>query len=657
MEIALQKQMNFINLDNTKLINLSYSLNREVIRTNRAGSYASTTVITSNTRKYHGLLVCPLEYLDGGHHVLLSGLHETIVQNKQEFNLGIHKYDGDNYHPKGHKYLLDYYTEPISRLVFRIGGVTFSREMMLAQNEERIFVRYKLEGATANTVIRFRPYLAFRNIHSLSKANMDVITTIQKVRNGIRTRMYQPYPYLYLQFSKHNEFIQAPDWNYNIEYFQEQKRGYEYKEDLYTPGYFELQLRNNETVVFSAGTREIDPRGMKRKFENEIGKRIPRNTFHNCLLNSSQQFFVKRGENATIMSGFPWYNFDMRNKFGALPGLTLSVGDIKTFKAVIDTLVPDILKSLNAASYRQERNFIRGIDDPLWFIWALQQYAHYTGDNRQIWKSYGKKITTILNAFLKGIDGIVEMHDNGLLYCIEENRPRTWMNCIVDGSQVTPRYGYVVEINALWYNTVRFALEVAESAGARSFIKSWKELPPKIADSFTTVFWEEEKGYLADNIRNGRADWSVRPNQILAGSLAYSPLNEDMKQKMLEVVTSELLTPKGLRTLAPKNPAYRGIYEGTQAEREISSHQGMVYPWLLGHYAEAYFRLYNKSAADNIKRLFNGFKEEMEIHGIGTISELYDGDPPHYPGGAISYAWNVAELLRMEQLILYYKNS
>jgi predicted glycogen debranching enzyme len=194
--------MNYINFDKTKLINLSYSLNRELIRSNRAGSYACTTIIASNTRKYHGLLVCPLEHLDGGHHVLLSGLHETIIQHDQAFNLGIHKYAGDYYNPKGHKYLRDFETVPIPKLIYRVGGVILSREWLLAQNEESILIRYTLLDSHSPTLIRFRPYLAFRNIHSLSKANMDVITKTHKVKGGIKTRMYQGYPNLFMQFSK-----------------------------------------------------------------------------------------------------------------------------------------------------------------------------------------------------------------------------------------------------------------------------------------------------------------------------------------------------------------------------------------------------------------------------------------------------------------------
>ncbi len=649
--------MNFLNFDKTKLINLSYSLNRELIRSNHAGSYACTSVISANTRKYHGLLVCPLEYLDGGYHVLLSGLHETIIQRDKEFNLGMHKYAGDHYNPRGHKYLMDFESAPVSRLIYQVGEVILSRENLLAQNEEGILIRYTLVDADSPTIVRFRPFLAFRNIHALSKANNDVISKTLSINNGIKTRMYNGYPFLYMQFSKKNEFTPEHSWNYNIEYFQEQKRGYDYKEDLYMPGWFELPLKKGESVVFSAATREMDPRNLKRKFKTEISKRIPRNTFHNSLLNASQQFIVKKEKKTTVMSGFPWHRPSLRITFGALPGLTLSPGDLNTFKSVLDHGLSAMQKSLNAAALKSQRHLFRGIDEPLWFIWALQQYDHHLADNSQIWRNYGNKVKKILGSLREGLGEVVSMHENGLLYCSEPDIPLTWMDCVVDGKQVTPRWGYIVEVNALWYNAVMFSLKLARGAGDRTFVTQWDEVPSKISGSFTHIFWNSEKGYFADHVRDDLTDWSVRPNQVLVASMPYSPVDNDLKQRMLEVVASELLTPKGLRTLAPKNPAYKGIYEGDQSARDSAAHQGTVYPWLLGHYAEAYLRLYRKSGVDNISRLFYGFQEDLEVHGIGTISELYDGNPPHYPDGAISYAWSVAELLRMEQLILYYKNT
>ena len=524
--------MSYLNFDKTRLINLSYSLNRELIRSNRAGSYACTTIIASNTRKYHGLLVCPLEYLDGGHHVLLSGLHETVIQHEQEFNLGIHKYAGDYYNPKGHKYMRDFETDPIPRLVYRVGGVILSREWLLTQNEECLLIKYTLLDAHSPTFLRLRPYLAFRNIHALSKANMDVITKTQKVRKGVRTRMYRGYPYLYMQISKDADFVSGPDWNYNVEYIQEQKRGYEYKEDLFMPGYFEFPLKKGESMVFSASLREMEPSVLKRRFQSEIKKRIPRNTFHNCLLNSAQQFFVRKEKKTEVMAGFPWYGRKMRDTFAALPGLALATGDLKTFRSVLDTSLAEMLRKIRPVMGSEGECCESGADEPLWFMWALQQYAHHTGDRAMAWKTYGRKVKEILTRIREGLGRIVVMHENGLLFCAEQNTPRTWMDAVTGGLPATPRSGYIVEINALWFNAVRFALKLAEAGGDNAFVKKWRDIPQVAAEAFVNIFWDEERGYLADYVRDDQAEWSVRPNQVIAASVPYSPLDDDKKKQV-----------------------------------------------------------------------------------------------------------------------------
>jgi predicted glycogen debranching enzyme len=231
----------------------------------------------------------------------------------------------------------------------------------------------------------------------------------------------------------------------------------------------------------------------------------------------------------------------------------------------------------------------------------------------------------------------------------------TWMDARINGVPVTPRIGFAVEINALWYNAVQFALTIAEKARDKKFMEEWKDLPKQIEKSFVATFWDEQRNYLADYVNHEKTDWSVRPNQIFAISLPFSPISKTMKKAVVDKVQTELLTIRGLRTLSPKNPDYKGIYEGDQATRYKAYHQGTVWPWLLGHFAEAYLKLYEKSGVDFIQKLYEGFEEEMGRHGIGSISEVFDGDPPHRPGGAISEAASVSGLLRMNELLSKYK--
>lgn len=639
--------MSYLNFEKTQLINLEYSLNKEILRSNRAGSYASTTIVGCNTRKYHGLLICPMEHLDGERHILLSSLDETIVQHNSEFNLGIHKYEGDNYIPKGHKYLRDFEADPVPKLIYRVGGVVIEKERLLVENQQQFLIRYKILEADHSTNIRFKPFLAFRNIHKLSKASTYANTRVKFISNGIKSKLYDGFPYLHLQFSKNAEYVHSPDWYYNIEYLEEQRRGYDFKEDLFVPGYFEMNVKKGEVLIFSASTTLVNPDTLKRKFTGEIEKRIPRNNFKNCLINSAQQFVMKREKRTEIIAGFHWFGSWGRDTFIALPGLTLAAGDTKTCKAVIDTMVSKLANGLFPNMESSDEAAYNSVDAPLWFFWALQQYARHINSYVPVWKKYGKALNSILNAYRSGTLFNIKMQENGLIYAGEKGHALTWMDAIVNGIPVTPRIGAPVEINALWYNALMFSLDLAKKANDEKFVNKWEKLPALVKESFIEQFWDSNRGYLADYVNSDSKDWSVRPNQVIATSLEFSPVDDEMKTSVLNIVERDLLTPRGLRTLSPRNENYLGIYEGNQEKRDSAYHQGTVWPWLLEHFCEGYINLYKDCGLYKIQKIIEGFESTMNEHGIGTISEIYDGDPPHKPRGAISQAWSVAALLRI----------
>ena len=647
--------MSYIEFDKNQLINLEYSLSRELIRSNRAGAYASKTIIGCNTRKYHGLLVVPQPGIDHENHVLLSNLDETVIQRGAEFNLGIHQFPGGVYHPKGHRYMRDFGTDPIPFAVYRVGGVVLKREMLFLQNNDRILLKYTLLEAHSPTRIRLKPFLAYRNVHHLSRANMNIQDKYERIDHGIRMRLYPGYSMIYMQISKPAEYTHVPEWYYNIEYQEEMRRGYNYQEDLFVPGFFEFPLRKNESVIFSAGTKQAHPQSLKRSFSTEVKRRIPRDNYENCLINSAQQFIVKKGKKTEIIAGYPWFGRWGRDTFISMPGLTLVLGDLKTGKAVIDTMISDLRGPLFPNIGSGQESAYNSVDAPLWFFWALQQYAEFSDGHDKIWKSYGRKMKLVLEGFRKGTEFGIKMQDNGLLYAGQAGYALTWMDAVVNGKPVTPRQGLAVEINALWYNAIRFSLEVAEKAGDSKFVKQWNAIAEAIPQAFQQTFWDKEKQYLADYVDDNKPCWCVRPNQIFAVSLPYSPVNEEMQQAVVEKVRQELLTPRGLRTLSPKNPNYKGIYEGDQKQRDAAYHQGTVWPWLLGHFAEAYLKIHGPQGIALIEQYYHGFEEVMTEAGIGTISEIYHGDPPHQAVGAISQAWSVAELLRMKHLIDKYK--
>jgi len=647
--------MSFLKFDKMELVNLEYSLCREVIRSNRAGSYASTTIIGCNTRKYHGLLVCPIDEFDGDNHVLLSTFDATVIQHNQEFNLGIHKYEGDLYVPRGHKYVRDFDAETVSRITYRVGGVVLSRESVLVEKEDQILLKYTLEDAHSDTFLRFRPFLAFRNFHALSKANMFVNTRYESVPNGIASRLYQHYPTLYMQFSKPVEFVSVPDWYYNIEYIEEQNRGYDFKEDLYVPGYFELPIEKGETIIFSASVKEAVPSGLKRRFSSEHNKRIRKDSYHNCLVNAAQQFLRYRNDKTEIVAGFPWFGSWGRDTFISLPGLTMATGDLKNARAVIDTMIKKMKGGLFPNMGSDERPAFNSVDAPMWFIWSLQQYEKYV-PGTDVWKEFGPAIKDVLSSYRNGTVFNIRMLDNGLIYAGEDGKALTWMDAVVNGQPVTQRCGSPVEVNALWYNAICLALKWADGKD-KTFVSGWKHLPDLIAQSFILNYWDEGKAYLADYVDGDFRDFSVRPNMAIATAMEFTPLTLEMKKSILDVVEKELLTPRGLRTLSPKNEGYEGFYMGSQEQRDRAYHQGTVWPWLLEHFVRGYFDVHKKSALPLVTRLFEGFEGDLSLYGVGAIGEIYDGNPPHQPRGSISQAWSVASLLRIEEMISFYRKQ
>jgi len=641
--------MSYLKFEKSELVNLEYSLTRELIRSNRAGSYASTTIIGCNTRKYHGLLVCPLEEMDGELHVLLSTLDATVIQHEKEFNLGIHKYEGDNYVPKGHKYVRDFDATKASYLIYRVGGVVLAREILLVSKAEQVLVKYTLLDAHSETLLRLKPFLAFRNYHALSKSNLYARTRYRRVNNGIKSRLYEGYPNLFLQCSKPAEFVPVPDWYYNVEYMEEQRRGYDYKEDLYVPGYFELPIKKGESVIFSASTSQVNPDGLKRKYSSELKNRIPKDSYRNCLLNAAQQFIVRKKDDTKIKAGFPWSGTWGRDTFMALPGITLSTGDLPTARKVIDTIVSRLKDGLLPNTLFKGVPVYNSADVSLWFVWALQQYAKYDPEF-DIWKKYGSVIKSILESYRAGTVGIVQMMDNGLISAYQDGAALTWMDAMSEDRPVTPRHGSPVEINALWYNAVCQALEWA-SERDQAFLNGWDQLPELIKKSFVGEFWNDEKGYLADYINGSHKDFSVRPNQVIAVAVDHSPLSLEMKKSILDVIEGELLTPRGLRSLSPKNEAYKGMVEGSHDKRARAYHQGTVWPWLLEHFVRGYLDVHKKTGQNLVIRLYEGFEDELSNRGIGSISEVYDGNPPHVARGAISQATGIAALLRIGEMI------
>jgi predicted glycogen debranching enzyme len=642
--------MGYLKFDKTLLINLEESLKREILRTNRGGAFHSTTIVDCNTRKYHGLLVCPVPQLDADNHVLLSSLDETVIQHGAEFNMGVHQYSNNYFSPNGHKYVRQFEFEGIPRTIYRVGGVILSKEKVFTAFENRILIKYTLLDAHSPTTLRLRPFLAFRNVNSLTYTNPVANRSYTEIENGIKICMYEGYPNLHMQFSKPVKFVYQPDWYKNIEYSKEMERGFPFKEDLFVPGYFEMEIKKGESIYFSGGDTIIDTHLISKQYEVESQTRVPRTSFYNCLKNSAQQFYYRPTENdAYLLAGYPWFKVRARDLFISMPGCSLAIDDPVRFEKLIDTAAPALRRFMKDGS---PDKVIQEIDLPdvlLWAIWSLQQYAKAISPT-YCNKRYGTLIQDIIDYVKENKHPNLVLESNGLLYSEGKKKAITWMNSTSEGHPIVSRSGYIVEFNSLWYNALKFASELAGLSNDQARVEWLEQAASKTAVSFVETF-VNGYGYLYDYVDGSYIDWSVRPNMLFAVSLDYSPLNRSQKRTVLNIVTKELLTPKGIRSLSPKSEGYRPYYTGQQHERDLAYHQGTAWPWLLGFYLEAYLKLYQYSGISFVERMLIGLDEEMNTHCIGSLSELFDGNPPFQSRGAISFAMNVSAILRVLKLL------
>ena len=646
--------MSYLKFEKAMMTNLQDSLPRELLRTNRSGAYSCSTIVDCNTRKYHGLLVVPVPGMDDDNHVLLSSLDPTVIQHGAAFNLGLHKYQGDNFSPKGHKYIREFDCDKVPTTVYRVGGVVLKKEVVFQHYEDRILIRYTLVDANSQTTLQFRPFLAFRSVRQFTHENSVASRDYKEVDNGISTCMYEGYPQLFMQFSKKNEFRFEPYWYRDLEYPKEQERGYASNEDLYVPGYFEMTIRKGESIVFSASTSETSTSKLKKMFDKEIETRSPRDNFFHCLVNAAHQFHNREAnDDRYIFAGYPWFKCRARDQFISLPGLTLSIEEQNYFELVMQTAERGLREFMEGRELTVKIYEIEKPDVPLWCIWAIQQYAREVARER-CEKLYGKLLNDIVKFIESGSHPNLSLEKNGLLYADGKNEAITWMNSTVNGRPVVPRSGFIVEFNALWFNALKFVASMATLRGDNSKAEHYEQLAEKCKASFVETFLNDY-GYLYDYVDGNMIDWSVRPNMIIAVALDYSPLDEKQKKGVLDVCTRELLTPKGLRSLSPKSGGYNPMYVGEQTQRDYAYHQGTAWPWLGGFYLEACLKLYKRTRLSFVERQMVGYEDEMYQHCIGTLPELFDGNPPFRGRGAISFAMNVAEVLRTLELLEKYK--
>ena len=648
--------MSYLRFDKTQMTNLQDSLYKELLITNESGAYCSTTLVGCNIRKYHGLLVVPVPNLDDENHVLLSSLDETVIQHGAEFNLGLHKYQGENYSPKGHKYIMSFEWDKVPTWIYRIGGVLLKKELVYRTDRFRLFVRYTLLEAHSPTTLRLKPFLAFRSVRQWTHENGAANTGYEPVENGIKMCMYEGYPDLYMQTTAENTFHYQPDWYRGLDYPKERERGYESTEDLLVPGYFEMPIKKGESIIFTASLKEKSPKMYAKIMEDEIESLDRRDSFYHCLVNAAHQFHVQEGDEEYLLAGYPWFKARARDTFISLPGVTLAIGEKERFERYMKTAEKGLREFMNKQPLSVSIYEMEQPDTLLWATWCLQQYAKYTS-RRECYEKYGSLLFDMINFIRDGKHNNLFVHENGLLYSCGRDRAVTWMNSTVNGHPIVPRSGYIVEFNSLWYNALKFAEQMLTEMGGEeheAVAKLFGEEANKVGASFKEVFLNEH-GYLLDYVDGQMMDWSVRPNQLFAIALDFSPLDVKERKRVLDICTKELVTPKGIRSLSPKSGGYNPMYIGQQTQRDYAYHQGTAWPWLTGFYLEAYLRVYKMSGVNYIERQLIGFEEELFYHCVGTIPELFDGNPRFSGRGAISFAMNVSGILRAIRLLEKYR--
>lgn len=645
--------MAFLKFNKSELVNLSYSLKREIICANKTGAYCNTSIVTCNTRRYHGLLAVPIDAFGGKKHLLLSSLDESLILNGKQFNLGIHCY-GSVYEPRGHKYIIDFEADPVPKITYRVGEIVFTKSILLVPDSDQVMIRFELVNAPAKVKLLLTPFLAFRDIHALTDENPNARTEGWEIPNGMAFNLYDGFPDLNMQFNtKDVSFETAPCWYKGITYSDEYRRGFACKEDLYVPGHFETEMKPGDAIVFSASVAIANPSGLKRKFDSFVAKAAKITTYHEQLVHCADLLKQDRGGHKMITAGFSWlYTGLLRETLEALPGLTLYAnGDKAEFEEILDNLIAD----------NQERLFHRTtqVEAPLRLAGALGRYIEYGADPKAVWKKYGPTVKGIIESYLPGRRVEVAMQPNGLLWAQLDHWALSWMNTYVDGNPVTERAGYQVETNAMWFQSILFAvtMEREYSPSDSTFLKEWSHILDLIRENFQNTFWNARAGYLADYVDNAGQHLEVRPNMLYALVGEDIPVEPEIAQRVLQVIDNELVTRRGIRTLSPRHSEYKGVYEGSQTDRDLAYYNGCCLTSLLGPYCEVCFKMKGAAFLNKAQWLVNGFYEDLNKHGVGAFSELYDGDPPHEPHGAISSALSTAALLEVEYLKNKYKEE
>jgi len=623
----------------------------EWLETNGIGGLASSSVICANTRRYHSLLTVTTP--THGRLVLLNKLEDVLHVRGVAYPLSCNRYPGTVY-PQGHLLLDEFQARPAPTWHFHLGPVRLTKRLALAQGADTVAVEYTLSGDAEAALLELHPLLSFRDHHSLTHENQDAALDLEVGGDELTVRLYPGLPVL--RFAHFDAFGPVPDWYRHFEYAVEQYRGLDYREDLFCPGALTLRLKAGQRAGVVATIEEGDPplaadivaAEVERK-QRLVSTSPVDAPLGRALTVAADQFVVRlHGKRTTILAGHHWFTDWGRDTMISLPGLCLATGRHREAREILAAfaglcdggMIPNRLPEADQAPDYNT------VDASLWMFAAVHEFVQATGDLQFVREKLWDCLRSIIDGYRFGTRYRIHQDADGLVLAGEADTQLTWMDAKVGGWVVTPRPGKAVEICALWYNALRTNEDLAVRLGSVSLAGLGKQAEQTRA-AFNEAFWNAGTGCLYDVIRNGERDPAIRPNQLLAISLPYPVLDEARWQSVLDVCERELLTPVGLRSLSPSDPAYRGHYGGDQWQRDGAYHQGTVWGWLLGPFLSAYLKVYRDAGRERARELLRGLEDHLHDAGLGTISEIFDGDPPHPPRGCVAQAWSVAEALRV----------
>jgi predicted glycogen debranching enzyme len=624
----------------------------EWLETNGLGGWASGTASGAHTRRYHGLLVAALRP-PVGRMMLLSKIDETLLCQGATYELGCNQYPG-SISPLGYQLIESFSILPFPTWQYHAGPIRFTKQIAALRGENTTVVTYTVAAAPGPVELLLRPFIAVRDYHALQHANDSISRAADFSDDTLTLRAYEGTPPFYLHVPGAS-FDHAPFWYYRFQYRQEQARGLDFEEDLFTHGVLRVTLAPGASLSVMVSIDSpigrspialVAAEALRR--ENVVATAGFSGALECQLVRAADQFIVRRGADLhTVIAGYHWFSDWGRDTMISLPGLCLATKRFAEARDILAAFAGSASQGMlpNRFPDAGEQPEYNTVDATLWFFVAVRAYLLATGDEPFVRDKLLPVLEDILRWHDKGTRFHIHCDEDGLLFAGEPGVQLTWMDAKVGDWVVTPRTGKPVEINALWYNALAILAELRTKFNCPG-IEALQTRAAAVKKRFAEVYWNESAGCLFDVIHNGDKDPSIRPNQLFAVSLPFDLLPESLALRVLKVVEQKLLTPVGLRSLAPGSAGYRPHYEGGVHSRDGAYHQGTVWLWLLGPYITALVRLRGEAGRTQARYLVDRLALHFDQYALGTLGEVFDAEPPFTPRGCIAQAWSIAEILR-----------